>query len=115
MRAGFAGIVSAAASGLSAALMAHPAKRLGVAVVAGLGVGLAAALVVLMSSAWGRFQLSRTWLTITGRLPWKLMEFLEDSHRRGILRLAGGSFEFRHVVLQEWLGSTRQAEVGQSP
>jgi hypothetical protein len=95
--------------------MAHPAKRLGVAVVAGLGVGLAAALVVLMSSAWGRFQLSRTWLTITGRLPWKLMEFLEDSHRRGILRLAGGSFEFRHVVLQEWLGSTRQAEVGQSP
>ena len=107
MRAGLAGVGSAALSGFAAAVMADPARKSAVAVVAGLGVGLATALIVFMSSAWGRFQLSRTWLAVTGRLPWNVMGFLEDSHNRGILRLAGGSFEFRHVMLQERLSSSR--------
>ncbi|MFI9833850.1 NACHT domain-containing protein [Streptomyces sp. NPDC051913] len=75
----------------------------------------------LSLSAWGRFTVTRVWLAMTGRLPWRLMTFLEDAHRRGVLRQNGASFEFRHVRLHAHLvgddpveGSPlpAQAEVG---
>ncbi|MEU9345598.1 hypothetical protein AB0D74_30775 [Streptomyces sp. NPDC048278] len=54
-------------------------------------------------SAWGRFAVARVWLGVTGRLPWRLMAFLEDAHRRGVLRRSGAYFEFRHLRLQSHL------------
>ncbi|NEB95161.1 hypothetical protein [Streptomyces bauhiniae] len=54
-------------------------------------------------SAWGRFAVARVWLALTGRLPWRLMAFLEDAHRRGVLRRSGACFEFRHLRLQSHL------------
>ncbi|MFJ5178246.1 hypothetical protein ACIP68_30935 [Streptomyces griseoviridis] len=57
----------------------------------------------LALSAWGRFVVARVWLAGTGRLPWRLMRFLEDAHRRGVLRRSGASFEFRHLRLQTHL------------
>ncbi|MEW1772377.1 hypothetical protein [Streptomyces sp. NPDC086777] len=53
--------------------------------------------------AWGRFAVARVWLGATGRLPWRLMAFLEDAHRRGVLRRSGAYFEFRHLRLQSHL------------
>ncbi|MFE0516094.1 hypothetical protein [Streptomyces sp. NPDC058964] len=57
----------------------------------------------LSLSAWGRFTVARVWLALTGRLPWRLMAFLEDAHRRGVLRQSGACFEFRHLRLQSCL------------
>ncbi|MFJ3670434.1 NACHT domain-containing protein [Streptomyces sp. NPDC090106] len=61
----------------------------------------------LSLSAWGRFTVTRVWLATTGRLPWRLMTFLEDAHRRGVLRQNGASFEFRHVRLHAHLAGDR--------
>ncbi|MFJ3639393.1 NACHT domain-containing protein [Streptomyces sp. NPDC090108] len=59
----------------------------------------------LALSAWGRFTVARIWLAATGRLPWRLMTFLEEAHRRGVLRRSGASFEFRHLRLQSHLAN----------
>jgi hypothetical protein len=48
----------------------------------------------VLSRAWGVFVLHRTWLALRDQLPWRLMEFLDDAHRRGILRQAGGCINF---------------------
>ncbi|MFJ3802173.1 NACHT domain-containing protein [Streptomyces sp. NPDC090088] len=56
-------------------------------------------------SAWGRLAVARGWLAVTGRLPWRLMAFLEDAHRRGVLRQSGAYFEFRHLRLQSYLAN----------
>jgi hypothetical protein len=71
----------------------------------GATLGLPVATVVLLGgTAWGRWLvLTRVWLPLTGKLPWRLLEFLEDAHRRGILRQVGAVYQFRHARLQEQL------------
>ena len=71
----------------------------------GLILGIVLGLISLTLSSWGRFQVARTWLAARGRLPWRLMRFLEDAHACGALRQAGASYQFRHVRLQERLAS----------
>ncbi|MFF5185955.1 hypothetical protein ACFY30_19645 [Streptomyces sp. NPDC000345] len=69
----------------------------------------------LALSAWGRLGTARIWLAVTGRAPWRLMRFLEDAHRRGVLRHSGALYEFRHVRLQERLAArtTEETAAGQ--
>ncbi|NGO70738.1 hypothetical protein G5C65_20760, partial [Streptomyces sp. SB3404] len=74
------------------------------------GAALSAFLHDLALSAWGRFTLARAWWASRGRLPWRLMEFLRDAHRRGVLRQAGGVYRFRHIELRN-----RLAEVHTPP
>lgn len=63
----------------------------------GLGYGLS-------FTAWGQWvALSRMWLPLTGRLPWAVIAFLDDAHRRGVLRRSGAFYQFRHARLQEHL------------
>ncbi|MGW0575584.1 hypothetical protein ACWD25_06355 [Streptomyces sp. NPDC002920] len=57
----------------------------------------------LALSAWGRLGTARIWLAVTGRAPWRLMRFLDDAHRRGVLRQSGAHYEFRHLRLQQHL------------
>ncbi|MFE6484471.1 NACHT domain-containing protein [Streptomyces sp. NPDC057757] len=57
----------------------------------------------LALSAWGRFLVTRVWLAATGRAPWRLMAFLDEAHRRGVLRQSGAYYEFRHQRLQRRL------------
>ncbi|MFD9815845.1 NACHT domain-containing protein [Streptomyces sp. NPDC059080] len=72
-----------------------------IAVVGGLGGGLAYGLSL---TAWGQWvALSRIWLPLTGRLPWAVSAFLKDAHRRGVLRQAGAVYQFRHARLQDHL------------
>ncbi|PRY34858.1 NACHT domain-containing protein [Umezawaea tangerina] len=63
--------------------------------------------------AWGRLGLARAYLAATGRLPWRLMAFLRDAHRRGVLRQAGPVHQFRHARLRDRLaedhGQTAQS------
>ncbi|MER7130105.1 hypothetical protein [Streptosporangium saharense] len=37
------------------------------------------------------------------RLPYRLMDFLDDVHRMGLLRAAGPHYQFRHADLQDHL------------
>ncbi|MBO3675819.1 NACHT domain-containing NTPase [Streptomyces sp. NEAU-YJ-81] len=60
-------------------------------------------------SAWGKFGVARLWLAATGRLPWHLMEFLEDACQRGALRQSGGVLSFRHRTLQDRLAPPRSS------
>ncbi|MEU5432342.1 NACHT domain-containing protein [Streptomyces sp. NPDC020719] len=54
-------------------------------------------------SAWGRLGAARLWLCACGALPWRLMAFLGEAHRLGVLRQAGAVYQFRHARLQERL------------
>jgi hypothetical protein len=60
-----------------------------------------------LSTAWGRFALARCWLALRGRSPLRLMAFLADAHRRGVLRRVGAVYQFRHARLRDHLASTR--------
>jgi hypothetical protein len=66
----------------------------------GTGVGL------VLKSAWVSSLLPRIWWALLGKLPWRLMRFLEDAHRRGVLRQAGAVYQFRHMRLQDHLIAT---------
>ncbi|MFI5909798.1 NACHT domain-containing protein [Dactylosporangium sp. NPDC051541] len=68
----------------------------------GLLAGLAAGLMVC---AWGWYVLARVWWWSRGWLPWRVMEFLADAHRRGVLRQAGGVWQFRHALLRDRLAA----------
>lgn len=82
-----------------------------VAAVAGVGVGIAvgfsALLVSLTFTAWGRFGAARCWNALRGRLPWRLILFLDDAARRGVLRRMGAVYQFRHARLQDHLAGAR--------
>jgi hypothetical protein len=43
------------------------------------------------------------WLAAQGRLPWRLMGFLDEAHQRGALRQVGSYYQFRHIELQREL------------
>ncbi|MDQ2883579.1 MAG: hypothetical protein M3Y48_21080 [Actinomycetota bacterium] len=78
----------------------------------GLGLGLANLIAVglafgFLQASWGAFTLARLWLAAKGRLPWRLMMFLADAHRRDVLRQDGAYYQFRHVELQRHLASNK--------
>ncbi|MFC5832553.1 NACHT domain-containing protein [Nonomuraea insulae] len=66
---------------------------------------------VILLAAWGRLLAARLWLCGLGRLPWRLMTFLTEAHKRGVLRQAGAAYEFRHIRLQERLACLDQPPV----
>ena len=51
-------------------------------------------------TAWGAFVLVRSWLALSGRLPWRLMAFLDDAHERGILRQSGPLASLKQLLLE---------------
>ncbi|CAL9287435.1 NACHT domain-containing protein [Streptomyces sp. SudanB66_2053] len=67
------------------------------------------------SSAWGGFVMARLYFWVTGRLPWRLLPFLEDAHARGVLRQAGGVYRFRHIELRNRLALGRPPETDARP
>jgi hypothetical protein len=78
------------------------------AALVGLGIGSAfgletAILISVAKTAWPSYQLARGWLALRRRLPWRLMDFMADAHRRGILRQAGPVYQFSHIELQHRL------------
>ncbi|MEU0649095.1 NACHT domain-containing protein [Streptomyces umbrinus] len=80
---------------------------LGVIVASGQGfwVGCVLGLALALNrTASGRFLLIRFYLVLRWRLPWNVMAFLDDAHRRrGVLRQVGSVYQFRHVDLQRHL------------
>jgi NACHT domain len=72
---------------------------------AGLAAGLMVGLGNMLQSAWPSYMITRGWLALHHRLPWPLMSFLADAHRRGVLRQAGSVYQFRHIELQHRLAN----------
>ncbi len=100
-------VIGGTAFGMGAGLGVRPP----VGLAAGLTVGLIAASI---QASWLPFAVSRLWFAGTGRLPLRLMSFLRDAHKRGILRQVGGVYQFRHAELQRRLavgsGASFQAQ-----
>ncbi|WDV56115.1 hypothetical protein PV963_40150 [Streptomyces coeruleorubidus] len=60
----------------------------------------------LNRTATGRFLLIRLYLVLRWRLPWNVMAFLDDAHRRrGVLRQVGSVYQFRHIDIQRRLAA----------
>lgn len=78
----------------------------------GAGIGLPIALTVGLVAgrhhAWPAYLVATYWLAGTNRLPRKLMPFLADMHRIGLLRAVGPIYQFRHIELQQHLAATYQ-------
>lgn len=72
----------------------------------GLGFGL---WFCLVKTAWPSYLLVRVWLALTRRMPWRLIPFLVDGHKRGILRQVGAVYQFRHAELQSRLANQPRA------
>jgi hypothetical protein len=62
-------------------------------------------LAVILETAWLSYMLARGWLAFHHHLPWPLMSFLADAHKRGVLRQAGTVYQFRHIELQHRLAT----------
>ena len=83
---------------------ARDGARAGLAggLVFGLAEGLAGA---AGRPKWASYMLARGWLVIRHRLPWSLMDFLDNAHQRGVLRQTGAVYQFRHIDLQHRLAT----------
>ncbi|MFC4070993.1 hypothetical protein [Actinoplanes subglobosus] len=72
-----------------------------------MGAALGWVLMVLLGPpAWLTYTVVRLWFAARGRLPWRLMSFLEDAARRGVLRRNGAVYQFRHERLRIHLAGT---------
>jgi hypothetical protein len=94
------------------AMAASVAIALGTAAAFGLGSAVAvqtatvAGLTVVVSgSAWSTFGAVRLLPALRGRGPLRQMTFLREAHHRGILRQAGGAYQFRHARLRDHLAT----------
>jgi hypothetical protein len=79
--------------------------------VAGLGLGLAVGLLAFLSiSASCSVSIASFQLAWRLHTPVRLMKFLDDAHSRGVLRIVGQTYQFRHARLQDLLASERPAQ-----
>jgi hypothetical protein len=93
------GSAAAITFGLGGGLGVWVGVGVGAAIAVGLGVGF-------LQATYGRFLVARCWLALCRRLPWRLMGFLADAHRkRGVLRQVGAVYQFRHAELQRRLSN----------
>jgi hypothetical protein len=75
-------------------------------IVVGVAAGVVAAGIASIGmSAWPSYVIARIWLALRRKLPWQLMSFLADAHRRGVLRQAGAVYQFQHIELQRRLAT----------
>jgi hypothetical protein len=93
--------------GSAAAITFGLGGGLGVWIGVGIGAAIAVGLgVAFLQAAYGRFLIARCWLALHRYLPWRLMGFLADAHRkRGVLRQVGAVYQFRHAELQRRLAT----------
>ncbi|MFI0408689.1 NACHT domain-containing protein [Actinomadura sp. 3N508] len=87
---------------LSSGLTSGPAFGLALGLAFGLPIGLAFG----KHRAWWAYQLATWKLARAGHLPRRLMPFLDDCHRLGLLRTVGPYYQFRHAELHDHLAAT---------
>jgi hypothetical protein len=89
----------------SASFRIHPSDG----VFLGLTIGV---IVACFNTAWFPYLIARWWLTIRGKLPWRLITFLNYLHDKEILRREGSYYLFRHNSFQEYLASQAKLSTG---
>jgi len=77
----------------------------------GLVFGLAVGLVATLDSASTAFHLAVGLRAAQGQLPWRVMGFLDDAYRLGLLRVVGPVYQFRHAELQDHLAPPHPSPV----
>jgi hypothetical protein len=74
---------------------------------AGVAFGLMSVTVstLLAPATWHQYRMAHLKIALTkpSRLPLRLMRFLDDAHKRGVLRQVGATYEFRHDELKAYL------------
>jgi hypothetical protein len=58
---------------------------------------------IMTKACWSGFAVASLWLGVRRRLPLRLMGFLDDAYRLGLLRVVGPVYQFRHADLQDHL------------
>ena len=112
--------ISVAAGAIAA--LAHPLVDLRPELAYGLvAAGSAAVGAMLWAGAvsrievpsWPNWLLAHSWLALTRQLAWRLMKFLAQAHKLGVLRQTGPIYQFRHIELEHRLAShARMAGAG---
>ncbi|HEX6340931.1 BTAD domain-containing putative transcriptional regulator [Umezawaea sp.] len=97
------GLAYAAAGAVIGGQIFEPTRSVAQACLAGGLFGLSVGLSVWLARASGALGPVVVWLAARGRVPWRFLTFLDDAHRRGVLRQVGGVYQFRHGRLQERL------------
>jgi hypothetical protein len=92
---GIAGAVAKGFAGLVAAVEAG--------IVFGIAGGVVFVLTFGFTGAGSVYLVAVSVLRFRGRVPLRLMRFLDDAHRLGLLREAGPAFQFRHAQVQDRL------------
>ncbi|MGH3939010.1 MAG: NACHT domain-containing protein [Pseudonocardiaceae bacterium] len=73
-----------------------------------LATGVAAGLALLSSGAWLSYILTASQLATSRKLPLRIMDFLDDAYRLGLLRTTGSAYQFRHAKFQDHLLQTEK-------
>lgn len=92
---------------LISVIFAHSDGILGALAVA-ISLGFSFGLMAGLGSPGDVYLLVKMRLWLTGKLPWRLMSFLEDAHRLELLRQVGPVYQFRHADLQDRLALQQQ-------
>lgn len=104
------GLTGGLVAGIAGALSQTPGFGLVTGAVLGLTLAIAAGLGAGRHHAWMAYLIATSRLARAGRLPRKLMHFLDDAHRLGLLRAVGPIYQFRHAELQDHLAATYHPE-----
>lgn len=105
------GIAAGAVAGITSWVFFGGLAGAGTGAVAGAVLGVMSAVLVSYSwSAWPSYEIARMVLVLHRSLPWQLMGFLADAHRRGVFRQAGAVYQFRHIELQHRLANRGTGE-----
>ncbi|MFB7784858.1 hypothetical protein ACFC1D_19365 [Streptomyces vinaceus] len=103
------GLLAGGAVGLFAGGLAAMSNGAGFGLALGVAVGSGHALMAgVLGNAAVATALTAVQLSVREGTPLRLMAFLDDAHRRGLLRANGPAYEFRHVRLQERLARRPQ-------
>lgn len=102
------GLVGGLLTGVAAAVLPGVADPYGAALTAAVVSAVAAALGAGLW-LWARYRVIHLLAAFEGELPWRLWRFLADAHRRGALRQVGTAWQFRHVLVQEYLADCARA------
>jgi hypothetical protein len=100
---GFAGELVGWLTGVRAA---GPSFGVGLGVALGLVFGLTNGLALGGHRAWLAYLVATYRLAWARLLPRRLMPFLDDAHRLGLLRAVGPIYQFRHAELHDHLAAT---------
>ncbi|MEU7856224.1 NACHT domain-containing protein [Nonomuraea sp. NPDC049141] len=98
------------AMGLAGVLAMGLAAGLAFGLAGMLVVGLAGGLLVGKHHAWLVCTIAVARLALQHRLPWQVMDFLDDAHRLGLLRAVGPVYQFRHAALHDHLAAANATE-----